>query len=50
MGVLLLGYRLDYVRFDSWQQPDVFLFSKTPTQPPIQWGLGAFTVCKAVAA
>jgi hypothetical protein len=50
MGVLLLGYRLDYPRFDSWQEADIFLFSKMPTQPPIQWGVGAFTGSSLVAA
>jgi len=50
MGVLLLGYKLDYPRFDSWQEPDIYVFSELNTQPPIQWGLGAFTGSKAVAA
>lgn len=31
MEVLLLGYRLDYPRLDSWQEPDIILFSKMPT-------------------
>jgi len=50
MGVSFLGGKLDYPRFDSWQQPDIFLFFKMPTQPPIQLGVGAFTGIKAVAA
>jgi hypothetical protein len=50
MGVSLLVYRLDYPRLGSWQEPDISLFSKMPTQSPIQWGLGAFTGSKADAA
>lgn len=41
MGVSLLGYGLDHPRFDSWQGPDSFLFSKMPTQPPFS-GTGGF--------
>jgi hypothetical protein len=50
MGMSLLVYRLDYPRLGSRHEPDISLFSKLPTQFHIQWGLGAFTGSKAVAA
>jgi hypothetical protein len=50
MGVSLPGYKLDYPRFDSWQEPDSYVFSEPNTEPPIQWGLGALTGSKVVAA
>jgi hypothetical protein len=49
MGQSLLGYRLDYPKFGSKQEPDIFLFSKMHNQPPIQLKLGASTGSKAVA-
>jgi len=50
MGQSLLGYRLDYPRFGSKQEPDILFFSKMHNQPPVQLGLGASTGSKAVAA
>jgi hypothetical protein len=54
---LVLGYGLDDWGFKSCQRLGIFLFTTTsrlalgPTQPPIQWVLGALSLgCKVAAA
>jgi hypothetical protein len=45
-----LTTHLHLVGFDSWQEHEIFLFSTAsrpvlgPTQPPIQWVLGALSL------